>query len=58
MDPIKNFGSLPFTRYPTLLSKNIEMINRCFNSNNLEEIVENLKKEETNFSRLCLDKMS
>lgn len=41
----------------TLLLKNATAINRCFYSTTLEEIVENLKREESPFAQMCLDKM-
>jgi hypothetical protein len=41
----------------TLLLKNATAINRCFYPSTLEEIFDNLKREETPFAKLCLEKM-
>ena len=56
LDPIKR-AEIPFQKFPTDLQKNIQMINRCFYSNSLEEIIENLKSEDSAFANLCLKKM-
>jgi hypothetical protein len=40
----------------SFLSKYETVINRCFYSNTLEEIIENLKKENSQFSKYCLKK--
>lgn len=37
--------------------KHLQAINRCFYSNSIEEIMENLKRENTPFSKLCLENM-
>ncbi len=37
------------------LKSNIQAINRCFYSATYEEIIENLKRENTTFAAKCLD---
>lgn len=39
------------------LKRNIEAINRCFYPLSVEEIIENLKRENSPFSRRCLEQM-
>lgn len=37
--------------------KNVEIINRCFYPNSIEAIIDNLKREESPFAKLCVQKM-
>ena len=40
------------------ITKHFQSIERCFFANTMEEIIENLKKENTEFARVCLDKIN
>ncbi len=43
---VKSHSGHPYDKSPrTLLLKNIDTINRCFISNTLEEIIDNLRRE-------------
>jgi hypothetical protein len=59
MGYVKSHSGHEFPKDPrTLLTKNAQAINRIFYSSSLEEIIDNLKREDSSFSKLCLEKMS
>jgi Enoyl-CoA hydratase/isomerase len=58
MSYVKSHSGHEFPKDPrTLLLKNAQAINRIFYPSTLEEIVENLRREDTPFARQCLEKM-
>lgn len=57
MDYMKLHAGHVFTRSTKAFIKHIDTINRCFYFNTIEEIMDALKKEDTLFTKLCLDKM-
>lgn len=61
MGYVKSHSGHEYPRDPkTILLKNATEINRCFYPSKLEEIIENLKREEaagSTFAKVCLQKM-
>jgi hypothetical protein len=52
---IKSHSGHDYPKDGKTLIRHTEAINRCFFSNTLEEITENLKRENTPFSQMVLD---
>lgn len=52
----KNLPVEPVDLHGSILRKYEKDINRCFYADTIEEIIENLKKENTKFAKYCLDR--
>jgi hypothetical protein len=55
---VKSHIGHPFNRNTRAFFKEQDTINRCFYPNTIEEIMENLRKEDSAFAKLCLEKMN
>ena len=58
LDYVKDHTGHPYAKSASTYIKHLDTINRCFYPNSVEEIIELLKKEETPFAKMCLDKMN
>lgn len=54
-DHIKMNGGNDMEELADTIHRHMKDINRCFYANTLEEIIENLKRENTPFSKKCLE---
>ncbi len=54
---IKRRTDFPYSHEVSVL-KHMEAINRCFYSSTIEEIIDNLKRENTPFANQCLKHMN
>ena len=58
MGYVKGHSDHEYPRDPKTLIKQVDTINRCFYPNTVEEIIDNLKREESPFAKLCLQRMA
>jgi hypothetical protein len=56
-DYVKEYTDFDFPEGGETLKRNIQAINRCFYSNTVEEIIDNLKRENSPFAKKCLEQM-
>jgi len=58
LDYLKTYTDQEFSHNEQTVHKHIQEINRCFFSNSIEEIMDNLRRENTAFAQACLDQMT